>query len=282
MLLKSRVSSLPGWEVILFPAPPYFPGNDAPSVPFPLEPAPTGLRCLRCAGRSRLHRNARGWHLPALRCVAAANCRLGVACKAEYAAGWEFCVVKIPRLDTDCSLFLPAFFVYSDEICFIHVGRFVQFLWAKQALLDCLFSWEGSGSSVHRCAKERRDPWVNGCFVPSQTGTPAAGRLVGRWNRFLSGTVKGRVNKASCLAVLAGTVPALSLLIRNLKRPCVLHKEFNISNLHALLLSAMCLSILITPSWRCGLPCKWRLSCFALWLGRWDAILEATSPLPAT
>ena len=141
---------------------------------------------------------------------------------------------------------------------------------------------EGSGSSVCRCAKEWRDPWVNSCFVPCQPGTPAALWLVVRWNLFFFDTVKGRVNKAACPAMLCGTVPTLSLLIRNLKLARVLYKEFNISNLHALLLSTMCFSILITQSWLCGLPCKWRLSCFALWLGSWDVILEAISPLPAT
>lgn len=34
------MSSLPGWEVILFPVSLYFPGNDAPSVPFRLETVP--------------------------------------------------------------------------------------------------------------------------------------------------------------------------------------------------------------------------------------------------
>lgn len=122
---------------------------------------------------------------------------------------------------------------------------------------------------------------MNSCFVPCQTVTPTALWLFGHWNLFLADTVKGRVNKAACPSMLSGTVPTLSLLIRNLKLPRVLYKEFNISNLHALLLSTMCFSILITQSWLCGLPCKWRLSCFALWLGSWDAILEATPPLPA-
>lgn len=119
---------------------------------------------------------------------------------------------------------------------------------------------------------------MNGCSVPWHTGAPAV--LV--W-ALESPLVQHSEELTKPLAPhTLGAVPTLSPLIRNLNLPRVLHKEFNISNLHALLLSAMCFSILITQSWLCGLPCKWRLSCFALWLGSWDVILEEMSPLPAT
>lgn len=130
------MNSLPGWEVILFPASSYFPGNDAPIRPIPAGDcslAPNRGICLDCSGQPQLHRNVCGWHVPALHCVLATNCTLRVACKAESSAVWDFCVLlmKIPSLDTNCVLFMPTLFVYSDEICFIYVRTFVQFLWAK-------------------------------------------------------------------------------------------------------------------------------------------------------
>lgn len=119
---------------------------------------------------------------------------------------------------------------------------------------------EGCGS-VCRCAKGPRAAVVNRCFVPHHLW-PA-----GHWDLSLADVVKGRVGKELRARRCSGDVPAPFCPSRNLKLPHVLCEEFNISNLHALLLSAMCFSILITQGCLCGLPCKWRLSCFAWWLG---------------
>lgn len=96
--------------------------------------------CLDFSSGSWLPRNVCGWHLPRLHRVVATNCRLRVACKAES----FFCALflKIPSLGTDCILFVPAPFVYSDEICF-HICREVCPVRMDQVYLSCLSNCGG-------------------------------------------------------------------------------------------------------------------------------------------